>query len=301
MGDILVISNSAQYRLLKKCLPGWLKAGKPHRLALPEQPLDRQLLRSSLLFRKSRERYLEAGGVFHAALLSSPRSLSSSGLLENRIEYSPIESELLWTLEAGERDLFFNLRTFTTSTFHEQNHRVLWKALPPAPHEAEALRRYLNFAESLIITLDMALGDEFGPTQAAPYYYTGTIYDPGTTVRQEVASKREYRNYLQAALYVTYLHLEMYNAGKIRKAMRVLFPALPEKLLKRVCDRSLRLDRLFVSLTNPSWQEKNLENVRKALSNKHGSTIPTLELPEDPMQNYLQYLFTESWLESFGL
>lgn len=329
-----MLELDAQYRLLKKCLPGLLEkktySAKFAKICLPEQPFDHQLLTASSLFNKSRERFLTEGGVFHASLLSSPRSLSSAGLLENRIEYSPIESELFWSIldplqsrtRAG-REHFFKLRSFTTSTFHEQNHRILWKALPPAPKSAEGLRRYLNFAESLVITLDMALGDELGPKVAAPFYFSGAIYDPGTSVLEELrtgssaklskGAKRLYRNYLQAALFVTYLYLELYEPEKIRKAARILFQALSGKLIERACDRSLNLDLEFVTRTNPSWQKRNLKQVLEALPHagheKHSAKRRSrsrpepvaLELLDDPLQNHQQYLIAESWFESFGL
>ena len=97
---------------------------------------------------------------------------------------------MIWSaidpIESRNPERLLHLRTYSTSLFHEQNHRILWKLLPPAPVEKNALRRYLNFAESLVITLDMALGDELGAKLAPLFYLTGVTYDPGTTVREEL-------------------------------------------------------------------------------------------------------------------
>ncbi|MGZ3689123.1 MAG: hypothetical protein ACXVBW_12530, partial [Bdellovibrionota bacterium] len=197
--------------------------------ALAEQPFDRELLREPL-FRKSRELFLKQGGKFRVALVSSPRTLSSPILLENRIDYSPIESELIWAAtdprEKRNPAHLATLRTYTSSLFHEQNHRILWKMLPGIPAERRAAGRYLNFVESLVVAADMALGDKMGPKAAAVYYLSGAAYDPGTLIRARLGRARDYRNYLQAALFATYLYLCFYEPREIARALPRLFPEL---------------------------------------------------------------------------
>ena len=121
----------------------------PQALAAPQQPFDRLLLARSPLYRRSREHYLAQGGGLEPSLLSSPRSLGGTILLENRIQYSPTEEELLWTAADPREDpaRLLDLRTYTTSLFHEQSHRLLWRLLPPPTLETGSIRRYLNFVE----------------------------------------------------------------------------------------------------------------------------------------------------------
>lgn len=276
-----------------------LGAGKR---GLPEQPFDSHLLALSPLYRKSREIYLRGGGKFRAALVSSPRTLSSPILLEQMIEYSPIERELIWAAtdprESRNPARMLGLRTYSSSLFHEQSHRILWRMLPPPPvGSGPGLRRYLNFVESLVITLDMALGDELGPGLAATFYLSGVTYDPGTDVREGL-SRREYRNYLQAALHATYLTLEMYDPKRIPSAIVALFPMLGHELAERAAVRSTNLDRGFVTRTNPVWQKEHSPAVKRALSRLRGEP---LVLDGDPMDNRQQYLLGEKWLAMFGL
>src|SRR4051812_28224231 len=81
-----------------------LRPSRPPRNTLAEQPFDGLLLTRSALYRRSREHYLTTGGCFRALLVSSPRMLSSPTLLEGLIQYSPIETEMVWAAtDPGER------------------------------------------------------------------------------------------------------------------------------------------------------------------------------------------------------
>lgn len=277
-------------------------------LTLAGQPLDSWLLSSSKLFVRSRKLFLDSGGILIPSLQSTPRSLSSTALLSNRIEYTPNEAELFWAaLDPHERknlDHLQRIRTFTSSLFHEQNHRVLWRLLPPAPRDPVGLRRYLNLAESLIIAADMALGDELGPKRARTPYLAGAIYDPGTTVRADAkarakrkpsATRRIYRNYLQAATHATYLTLEGYDPRDLPRAIRALFPAIGP-LAARAAVRAGQLDLLFVRSTNLLWQKRH---GREALRRLAGPS--PLLLPSDPMDHRQAYLIGENWFELLGL
>jgi hypothetical protein len=285
-------------------------------LHVVEQAFDAHLLSFSPLYGKARRLFLEAGGRFRPAMVSSPRSLGSPTLLDMTVEYSPLEREYLWAavdpLERRNQAHLFGVRFYVTSLFHEQNHRTLWTMLPPAPalktdsqNGPRLLKRYLNMAESLIIGLDMALGDELGPTLANLFYLTGATYDPGSTVRQEIGSSRksasqqgrEYKNYLQAACYATYLNLELYDEEQIKRAITALFPSLG-KMALRAARRGASLDEAFVFKTNPSWQRKHLAQVSQVLSKKGN---PGLRLPNDPLDNREYYLFAEKWFSVFGL
>lgn len=270
-------------------------------LILEQQPFDAELLSCSPLFRRSREWFLEEGGRFVPSLLSSPRSLTSASLLEPRIEYSPIESEMIWAatdeIESRTFARLLELRTFSTSLFHEQNHRVLWGFLPAPPRKREGLRKYLNFVESLVITLDMALADQLSSNLARVFYLAGVIYDPGTLVFSEVTSPRVYRNYLHAALHATYLNLEGYEADGIVKVTQALFPNLGP-LAARAAERSGNLDRAFIEETNAIWQMKHERVIFKKLCTAKKSV---LNLPDSPMDNRQQYLLAEKFFEMMGL
>jgi hypothetical protein len=277
-----------------------MRPARASRHHMPEQPFDSLLLSISPLYQKSRQLYLKSKGSFRSLLVSSPRTLSSPTLLEPLIQYSPVETEMIWAatdpIERKNSHHLLTLRTYVGSLYHEQNHRSLWKILPPPPKDAAGIRRYLNFAESLVISADMALGDELGPRLARELYLTGTVYDPGTDVRRLGLSKREYRNYLQATTHATYLNLEFYDPNQIGAGVAALFPSLGE-LSERASQRSGNLDRAFVWKTNPAWQKKHRDKVARALSSNQEELI----LPEDPMDNRLQYLLAEKWFEALGL
>ena len=282
--------------------------------SVPGQPLDRHLLKLSSLYRLSRRLFLQGGGEFRPALVSSPRTLSSPILLEPLIEYTPSESELFWAAlnPAQRRDSehLFRVRTYSASLFHEQNHRILWRLLPCPPtgdslSEKNALHRYLNWVESLVVGIDMALGDELGRKTAEPFYLSGVIYDPGSDLRSDLGKGgkkglrgRQYRNYLQAAIHATYLYLEFYDPDEIPRAIHALFPMLGEPLATRVSERACRLDPGFVRDTNPKWQKRHLKITREKLSKLPGTP---LFLPSDPLDNRQQYLFVEKWLDHFKI
>ncbi len=274
------------------------------KLALPQQPFDSLLLARSPLYRRSREQFLAQKGVLDPALLSSPRSLSGAILLENRIQYSPTEAELLWTAQETRESIerLLELRTFTTSVFHEQSHRLLWSFLPPPTRGAESIRRYLNFIESLVVMTDMALSDALGPTLARPLYLVGSIYDPGSMARKAARSKPEYRRYLLAAMHATYLNLELYNPADIERIIPALFGK--SSLVVRATRRALNLDRQFVLQTNPIWQHRNQKAI-EAFFRKQDRLAPTsrgrLDLPDDPFQHGHSVFWAERWLDEMAI
>ena len=275
-----------------------------HPQTLKEQPFDTHLLAASPLFARSRQMYLKQGGRFYPTLVSSPRTLTSPILLEQEVEYTPIERELIWAasdpIESANPKTLSRLqltRTYCTSIFHEQSHRILWKFLPPPSRSVNEVARYLNFVESLVVTLDSALGDELGHGVSRIFHLAGITYDPGTDILFERPTKRIYRNYLQAILYTTYLKLELYEEVDIRKAVHALFSE-DRKLTERAIRRALRLDDDFVQLTNPHWQKIHIP----ALIKKMGVKSPrALVLPTDPLQNHVHYLWAERWFDLMGI
>ncbi|MDR3606107.1 MAG: hypothetical protein P4M08_01865 [Oligoflexia bacterium] len=302
-----VPAPSRQNQALRQGIALLARAGEPKLgpkiagLRVEEQPFDAHLLSLSALYARARSLFFESGGSFRPSMVSSPRSLGSPTLLEARVDYSPVESEYFWSvldpIEKRNSRHVLGVRAFVTSLFHEQNHRTLWSVMPPAPREPKDLKRYLNFAESLVIALDMALGDELGPRIANLFYLTGTTYDPGSTVRQEIGSRRAYKNYLHAAAFAVYLNLELYDPKQVGRALAALFPGLGEYSV-RAAGRGGNLDLAFIWKTNPTWQRKHLPAVAEALCKKGN---PGLRLPDNPLDNREYYLFAERWFGAFGL
>jgi hypothetical protein len=288
---------------------------KSHPLELPGQPFDRELLTWSKLFRRSRELYLGLGGRFEAALVTTPRTLSSAILLEPRIEYSPTERELVWAAtdpaEARTGSHFQEIRSYTTSLFHEQNHRILWKTLPPPPAPAKRkpaardgdepegpVRRYLHLAEALVIASDMALADELGPARSGPLYDCGSIYNPGSEARKAL-SPRDYRNYLHVIAYVTYLLLELNEPDEIEPWLAPLFPQVKPRIRGRAWLRACKIDQQFLRVTNPFWQIRYGAKVAPALRRGREKETP-LALPAEAADTLAFYLQCEHWLERLG-
>lgn len=300
--------NIALFHRLKK--PSLSAKMKKH--ALPGQAFDAFYLAESPLFRRSRALYLKQGGVFEARLSSSPRSLSSSILLENRIQYSPTKDELLWIAtdpdEKKNDEGLLRVVSYSTSVFHEQSHRILWKILP-LPHDlsGEGLRRYLNFIEAVVVGIDMALGDELEPEFAALGYLSGTLYDPGTYAR--FLSKRERRNYLHVAIRTTYLALEPYDSSRVHKALSAWLPLWIPSLLEEAglhaVKRALRLDDAFIEVTNVAWQKKHLSGFQKFLAGKargkDGMNAARFTISEDGESWIDPYLVVEKVFDFFGL
>jgi hypothetical protein len=282
---------------------------EPPKHSLSGQPFDRLLLEHSPLYQRSRALFYQKGGSFHPSLLSSPRSLSSGSLVSQRIEYTPSEAEILWTaqdpIESRTRpERLLELRTWTTSLFHEQNHRVLWKFLPPAPTETGALSRYLHFAESLVVMLDMALADHLGPQIARPLYEVGSIYDPGTRIDPRHPA---YRTFLQAAAYATYLNLELFVPEEIPRIVETVFPRglYPRNSgtigSRRAAERALRLDRSFIESTNPLWQQRHLGRLKKPFQKLQGTRRRPLLLPEHPLDASEHLPWMQQVLALYGL
>lgn len=293
--------REARAHVRQICEAAELQGPRAQKNELPGQPFDRTLLSRSRLYRLSRRLFLKKGGTFRAAVLSSARALGSPTLLNSEVEYNPVESELFWRasdrLESQDPSRVRQLRAFTTNVFHEQNHRILWSVIPPAPSRRTELRRYLNFIESLVIVLDMAFGDELGPKEAAFFQRVGVAFDPGTKAKSDFLGRRQYRNYLQAAGHATYLTLERYESDAISEVIGRLFPQNLSQA-NRAAARGMNLNRGFVDQTNTWWQARHGKAVVEALHTKQKSP---LVLPRNPLDNVQQFLFVERWLDLFGL
>lgn len=284
-----------------------LSDGARHpRLALPEYPFDNRLLNISPLYRKSRKFYYELGGRFSAKLCSTMRALSAQDLFSNDIDYSPAFSEMLWfsshahALPDAEAELTALKQFSDISLFHEQNHRVIWRMLPPAPTERADVRRYLNFAESLVVTLDLALGDELGKELSLKFENLNVLYRPGVNNLWR-KSKKEYRRYLLAVLTATYFILEAADQRDVLKAVNFIFPD-QKAINKAAVRRSCELNDHFTHVTNPNWQALYWQTAAAKLQKIHrNSKEAQFYLPEDPLDLQEEFFYARRVFDLYGL
>ncbi|MBN8540700.1 MAG: hypothetical protein J0L82_09975 [Deltaproteobacteria bacterium] len=256
---------------------------------LYEYPFDQQLLTVSSLYRESRKQYVELGGQYFPRISSTMRSLSAQDLFADEIDYTPAHTELTWfSMNSGDvhdpEEEVISLERFSTiSIFHEQNHRIIWRLLPPAAKGDRALSRYLNFAESLVVMLDLALADQIGPKLAPIFERMKVIYRAGSAPYRLRSERTAYRDYLIAAQFATYLILELVNPDDVNAAVNFVLPG-QKSLNRSAVQRALDINELFTRVTNPHWQERNLKRARKSLAKMHaGFDGPPLELPKDPL------------------
>lgn len=285
-----------------------LPINKRHKdLILEEHPFDAQLLSLSRLYRESRKHYLTLGGTYSPRVCSTMRSLSSHDLFKDEIEFTPLLSELRWFAKhhqetADPISIMNAISCFgEISLFHEQNHRILWRILPPAPTEQKDVCRYLNFAESLVVTLDLALGDEVGPTLSPIFEQYKTLYRPGGKSKWATLPKKEYRQYLHILLYVTYLALELIEPEDIPKAVNYMFNT-NRAMNKAAIQRGLELSELFTLNTNRQWQHRNWKSAQLKLEEFHKSSLEdSLYLPEDPLDFEEEFVIADRVFAFFGL
>ncbi len=272
-----------------KFLSRQTKSGKWRSLVVEEYPFDHQLLSLSKVYRHSRKSYVGLGGEFSRKVSSTMRSLSAHDLFKDEIEYSPCFTEMTWFADHAEEvfDPAAEVEALTRfsdiSLFHEQNHRIVWRLLPPAPKDPGALSRYLNFAEGLVATLDVVLADELGKKISPVFERLKVIYRIGGNTRWKTKGKKDYRRYLLAFLYATYLALELVHDDDILKATDYVFPK-QGKINREAVSRALELSELFTRVTNTEWQKRNLRSSGTKLAKLHrGSRIEALVLPPDPL------------------
>lgn len=280
---------------------------KYQKLLLEEYPFDNQLLCSSRLYRQSRKLYLSLGGIFLPRVCSTMRSLSAQDLFKDEIQFTPSASELLWFKDHlhdvvdPELEIEALVRFNGISLYHEQNHRVVWRLLPPPPEEERDLSRYLNFAESLVVTLDLALGDELGKKTSPVFERMKVIYRSGGHDNWSKKSKMEYRRYLLALLCATYYTLEMINSEDVLKAVDYVLPG-QKKMNKDAVHRGLDLSELFTRITNPQWQARYWKLALVNLQKMHKDSQETpLYLPEDPLDLEDEFFFAHRLFDYYGL
>lgn len=280
---------------------------KHQSLLLPEYPFDLQLLSASRLYRQSRKFYLSLGGTFQPRLCSTMRALSAQDLFADQIDFSPSFTELLWykdhvdEVANPQEDMKSLLKFNEISVYHEQNHRILWRLLPPAPTEQKDFCRYLNFAESLVVVLDLAFGDELGKDVSSTFERMRLIYRPGGKDRWSKSSPETYREYLLALLCATYYLLEQTHPDDILPAVNYVLPG-QKKLNQSAVRRSFELSELFTNVTNPEWQKRFWKDAQKKLrALQADSEEPPLYLPEDPLDIEEELILAREIFAYYGL
>lgn len=277
------------------------------RMSLYEYPFDLQLLSLSSVYRESRTQYLDLNGRYSPRIASTMRSLSAQDLFADEIDYTPAATELTWFAE-NIRDVYDPIEEIVAlerfnviSVFHEQNHRILWRLLPKAPKDQFGFSRYLNFAESLVVMLDLALADQIGPKLSPAFERMKVIYRAGRAPKKIRTSKTSYRNYLIAAQFATYLILEMVNTDDVLTAVDYVLPG--QKALNRAAvTRAFDISELFTRVTNPQWQERYWKSARSSLQKLHkGAEGVVLEIPKDPIDFDEEFAISRYVLEQFGL
>lgn len=276
-------------------------------LVLYEYPFDHQLLSLSSVYRESRQQYIELGGRFAPRISSTMRSLSAQDLFADDIDYTPSSTEIEWFAHNADdvydpaEEITALERFNTISVFHEQNHRILWRLLPPAPKTERELGRYLNFAESLVVMLDLALADQVGPKLSPTFERMKVIYRTGRASKASLATKASYRNYLLAAMYATYLILELVNPDDILNAVDYVFPG-QKKMNREAVARAFDISELFTRITNPQWQERYWKDAACALTKMHkGSSMTALHIPKDPLDLEEEFVIARQVLQLFAL
>jgi hypothetical protein len=282
-------------------------SNKYRKLVLDEYPFDSQLLNISPLYRSSRKFYFSLGGVFRRKICSTMRSLSAQDLFKDEIDFSPAFSELMWFKDHVDEvadpmaEIAALGRFSDISLFHEQNHRVVWRLLPPAPTEQRDFCRYLNFAESLVVTLDVALGDEVGKTLSPLFERMNLLYRPAGNDKWADSKKEIYRSYLLSVFCSTYYALELIHHDDILNAVDYVFPQ--QKALNRAAvKRGLELNEHFTRITNPQWQSLYWKSAQQKLKKiHHGSPEEKLYLPEDPLDLEADFFYVRRVLDFYGL
>jgi hypothetical protein len=281
-GDLSVIAPALELLYRKHRVPR-------HRLELRGQFLDRHLLWISPIYHRSRQLYLQTGGRFVPNYMSKVRALTSPTLIDPDIHYTPYQDELVWVtssstfLRAFDPLMLKNMKETITPVFHEQNHRVLWKILPPPGPNFRAFIRYLHFAESIAVALDASCSNELGHPLGQIFNLCGVLANFGDRIIfQTLKDRPTYRRYLVAHAYSNYLNMELYQPQQVIDHICRHFRDLGSFALHAAEDAIGGLDVDFVRVTCPSWENQHLGFAFKQMRKRAKNSDATLTLPADP-------------------
>jgi hypothetical protein len=140
----------------------------------------------------------------------------------------------------------------------------------------------------------MALADSFPPKAAESFYQAQAIYNSGSAeMRRLRPGTKTYRDALLAAFDATFLRLEGKHPELILTLLRERHPKIPLKTLKTAENRALRIEPLFVELTNPMWQDKHI-GAFLSRQKPHRQRGLSFEAP-------ILHRAANLWMKSFGL
>ena len=269
----------------------------PNKLAVNNQPFDSALLHLSPLYKKSRQLFLKQGGTFKPTYISESRSLSSDSLLENFIEFNPIEDELLWEASNKNKDSdqqIWKKKQFIVNLFHEQNHRILWNLLPKTRHNQDQYFKLLNFAESLVIATDIALAHQLDKKICYFFYISRMTYQTGRGRNFLSLGRKTYRQYLNALTYSIYLFMMYCKQSDAIKVIEDLYPEFSHEQCEEIVLRAYMLNKGFRNSTNTYWQKQHGNKFKKILQNKKRKLV---DFTNDPLNYSDIYNISNDWFK----
>jgi hypothetical protein len=286
-GDLSVMAPAIDLLYRKTRVPR-------HRDEVRGQLFDRHLLRISPLYRRSRRLFRETGGKFVPDYMSKVRMLTSPTLIDPDIHYTPYADEIVWVtssktfVKAFDPLVLKAMKESITAIYHEQNHRILWHLLPPPGPRRKAFKRYLHFAESIVVALDTACSNELGRSLGLVFNQCGVLVTIGNrTVFEQVPSAAAYRRYLVAHAFSNYLNLELYVPRQVITFVAGQFSDLGQLATHAAEDAIGSLDVDFIRTTCPSWEGQHSDVALQKLRARALDGVPTLTMPEDPSDKAL--------------
>ena len=247
---------------------------KQHPLEVNNQIFDRFMLYSYPLYLKSRQLALGFDCEFQHIHSDISFQLIENTLLTNRIQIVPLENECRWTaFDPQFKNSLHILHVLynISSVFHEQNHRVLWSLLPKCAPGGRALKNYLNFAESLTMTLDYALAHTIQPKMAWFLQLTGVSYR-GAQFRKHSKDKKNYPTFLVSFCIGQLMYFDFCKKREVKKFLYEKFQVKNE-IISDAVDMAFTIESEFNTETNRQWQIKYKKDCEKFLVRKSKNTL----------------------------
>ncbi|MGZ3697057.1 MAG: hypothetical protein ACXWPM_06880 [Bdellovibrionota bacterium] len=181
-----------------------------HSQRLPRHPLeeeellwDRLLLHYSKCYRRTRELAHTLGVRLIPSMTSVTRDVETWDFRSNPISYSPIASEVLWTVSRQEPHAerfraLDSLRPYVTQTYHALNHAIIHRLIEPRLDARDGRGQVLDlisWIETLVFLRETQFIQELGPL-AFPVTVTNA-QTPGDPSGVEITS--QFRLHLYSA------------------------------------------------------------------------------------------------------
>lgn len=247
---------------------------KEHPLEVKNQIFDRFMLYSYPLYLKSRQLAIENDCKFEHIHSDIAFQLIENTLLTKRIQIVPLENECRWAafdLQYKNSLHIMHVLHNISSVFHEQNHRILWSLLPKCSQGGRALKNYLNFAESMTMTLDYALAHKIQPKMAWFLQLIGVSYR-GAHFRKHSNDKKNYSDFLVAFCIGQLMYFDFYKKRDVKKFLKEKFPNQAD-IISDAVDMAFTIESEFNTETNHQWQMKYKKDCEKFLVRKSKNTL----------------------------